>query len=188
MSQNGKIINAIKYNYTNFIISLILILIQIPPFTYESCNNINKNLENSECFNNILVFNSSFNRAGHFAKNKNGDVITEFSAGKRGYYHQRFFYYLYKSGKYFYKEKNIVPIDYRSDIYEGRYESTNLFVATKSDVNKTKEYLLSLSSYKTLIEIYDIENNYIYQEITEIKFINGIFSFQFPILELLINN
>ena len=56
------------------------------------------------------------------------------------------------------------------------------------DVNKTKEYLFSLSTYKTLIEIYDIENNYIYRNITEIKFINGIFSFQFPILELVINN
>ena len=188
MSLNGENKYNIKYNYFIYIIQLILIFIQIPPCYFQSCNKYNNILENSQCFNNIIIIDSSFYRAGHFAKNKNGDIVAEYSTDKDGLAHQRLFYCINKSGKYFYKEKDIVPINYNGHTYEGRYESTNLFVAIYSDVNKTKEYLMSLSSYKTLIEIYDIENNNIYREITERKFINGIFAFQFPIIELVINN
>lgn len=188
MPLNGENKYNIKYNYFIYIIQLILIFIQIPPCYFQSCNKYNNILENSQCFNNIIIIDSSFYRAGHFAKNKNGDIVAEYSTDKDGLAHQRLFYCINKSGKYFYKEKDIVPINYNGQTYEGRYESTNLFVAIHSDVNKTKEYLMSLSSYKTLIEIYDIENNNIYREITERKFINGIFAFQFPIIELVINN
>jgi hypothetical protein len=62
-----------------------------------------------------------------------------------------------------------------------RYESKNLFISTKNDINKAKEYLLSLGSYKTLIEIYDIDNDKMTTHITENVLNDGIFTFHFPL-------
>ena len=47
---------------------------------------------------------------------------------------------------------------------------------------------MSLSSYKTLIEIYDVENDLLFYRITENVFTNGIFSFKFSLLENIIDN
>ena len=105
MSLNGENKYNIKYNYFIYIIQLILIFIQIPPCYFQSCNKYNNILENSQCFNNIIIIDSSFYRAGHFAKNKNGDIVAEYSIDKDGLAHQRLFYCINKSGKYFYKEK-----------------------------------------------------------------------------------
>jgi len=175
--------------FTNTLnIFITIILIQISKFFCQTCRNI-FDLDNSHCFNNILVINSSEYRAGHFAKNKNNDVIVEYSNTSR-----RLFYGLHKSGKYYYeseshfKEKNMTGIEYREQIYEGRYESTNLFVSTISDINKEKEYLLSLSSYKALIEIYDIERDSIDKYVTEEVFGNGIFPYHFALFDAVLNN
>ena len=116
----------ISTNTLNIFITIIFI--QISKFFCQTCRNI-FDLDNSQCFNNILVINSSKYRAGHFAKNKNNDVIVEYSTTSR-----RLFYGLHKNGKYYYeseshfKEKNMTGIEYREQVYEGRYESTNLFV------------------------------------------------------------
>ena len=166
---------------------IILAFMNIRLFFCQNCQTI-RTIDNSECFN-IFVINSSTYRAGHFAKNKNDDIIVEYSSTN-----QRFFLFLYKNGKFFYEndfhfvEKNISEIDFNGYIYLGRYESANIFISTKNDVNKTKEYLLSLSSYKTLIEIYDIENNIIYSNITQNVLINGIFSYYFSLLESTVDN
>jgi len=173
-------------NIINIII--FIIFIQIGKFFCQTCRNI-FDLDNSECFNNILVINGSKYRAGHFAKNKNNDVIVEYSTSD-----QRLFYGLHKNGKYYYDseshffEKNLTGITYRNQTYKGRYESTNLFVSTISDINKEKEYILSLSSFKTLIEIYNIENGSIDKYVTEDIFSNGIFPYHFALFEAVINN
>ena len=170
----------------NFIIIITFTLIK--ENICQICQNINE-LENSQCFNNILYINDSAYRAGHFAKNKNGDIFVEYSSAN-----QRLFYGLYKSGKYYYesklpfKKKDIININSNGIIYGGRYESTNLFVSTKSDINKEKEYLLGLSSYTTLMEIYDIDNDLMHKFITKEVFINEIYSYQFALFEVTINN
>ena len=71
-----------------------------------------------------------------------------------------------------------------------RYESINSFVSLKNDTNKEKEYLISLSSWKTILELYDL-NGDDYKIMTTVNFTNkekGIFSFVFQILEAKINN
>ena len=170
------------------IILIIIIQFKIDIYNCINCQN-GVLLENSECFNNILVINNLAYRAGHFAKKKNGDIIIEYSTTEK-----RLFYGLYQNGSnYFenennFKEKSITGIMYKDFLYQGRYESINLFVSTISDINKEKEYLFSLSSYKTLMEIYDIENDIIHINITEEVFQNGIFSYQFSLFESKINN
>ena len=178
-------INARNNSIKIFII--IIILIKIHKLYCHNCKQINI-LENSECFN-IIYINTSSYRSGHFAKNKNGDIIVEYSSNEK-----RLFYGLYKNGKYIYeedshfKEITISGIEYKNIIYKGRYESDNIFVSTKDDITKSKEYLLSLSSFKTLIELYDIKNGLIYSNITEKVFNNGIFSYQFSLFELIKND
>ena len=180
-------IKKIKKNKFLNIIIILLILIKIKLYYCQKCKNV-YTLDNPECFNNVLVIKSPF-RAGQFAKNKEGDLIVEYSSGEK-----RLFFGLHKNGKYYYnnelhyKEKKIEGITKNGYSYNDRYESTNLFVTTENDINKSKEYLLSLSSYKTLIEIYDVENDLLFYSITENVFTNGIFSFKFPLLENIIDN
>ena len=170
------------------IIFFIIIQFHIDILICLNCQSGNS-LENSECFNNILIINGSPYRAGHFAKKKNGDIFIEYSTTEK-----RLFYGLHQNGKYCFenennfKEKNIAGIIFKNFLYQGRYESSNLFVSTISDINKNKEYLFSISSYKTPMEIYDIENDFIYINITEEVFQNGIFSYHFSLFESIINN
>ena len=85
-------------------------------------------------------------------------------------------------------KKKITGILYKNFNYKGRYESTTIFVSPKNNINKEKEYLLSLSSYKTRLEIYNIENDIMNKYVAEEIFINGIFSYQFVIFEAIIYN
>lgn len=95
---------------------IILAFMNIRLFFCQNCQTI-RTIDNSECFN-IFVINSSTYRAGHFAKNKNDDIIVEYSSTN-----QRFFLFLYKNGKFFYEndfhfvEKNISEIDFNGYIY-----------------------------------------------------------------------
>ena len=43
--------------------------------------------------------------------------------------------------------------------YKGRFESRNLFVSLKDDSSKSKQYLFSMSSFHSLTELHDIEND-----------------------------
>ena len=176
-----------KINLNVLIYIIITFIFNLKLFTCRNCNLVNE-LDDSECFN-ILLINSSTYRAGHFAKNKAGDVIVEYSSEN-----QRLFYGLQENGKYYFendshfKIKNVTKIDISGKIFEGRYESYNIFISTKNDINKTKEYLFSLSSYKTLLEIFDIENDLIFNNVTQIVFQNGIFSYQFALFGSTIGN
>ena len=71
-----------------------------------------------------------------------------------------------------------------------RFESVNLFISFLNDSIKEKEYLMSVSSYKSILEIHDLENDK--YNITEaIEFFDnflGIYSFIFQILETTIDN
>ena len=71
----------------------------------------------------------------------------------------------------------------------GRYECINEFVYLKTDSNKEKQYLFSISSFLSLTEIHDIENNSYKQWITTdfLGITNKhryIFSYRFSLLEL----
>ena len=157
---------------------ILLIYIKSDIFLCQSCER-SESLLNTKCFNNILYINENF-RAGYLAKNKNGDIMAEFSSSNR-----RLFYGIKNSGKFYYDN---IPYTQENNVnnenFFGRYESRNKFISLKDDSNKTKEYLLSISSYKTLIEIYDIENNALYEYVTEVIFGEYIHSFQFKLFGL----
>ena len=168
----------------NFFILLFYIKFNI--FLCQACQR-NESLLNSKCFNNILYINENF-RAGYLAKNKNGDIIVEYSTLER-----RLFYGIKNSGKFYYdnipytKQFNVTILFHKNENFFERYESRNKFISLKDDSNKTKEYLLSISSYKSLIEIYDIENDALYRHFEDIIFADYIYSYQFMLLDSKIN-
>ena len=139
----------------------------------------------------IIVFNpDSHYRAGNFAINKNNDMIIEYS-----YQNQRLFYGLKQNGRYFFNDENGNPISTKEITLQNnedtsitqRYESKNIFVSLKNDVQKDKEYLFSTSSYTTVSELYDLENlENIHNKVkTTFRFLGTeIFAFQFSLLEL----
>ena len=115
----------------------------------------NTRINQTSCFNALKIFDleNKYYRAGHFASNTKGDMIIEYS-----YQQYRLFYGLKKDGKLYYPEetKEIELINGNIETEKlARYESINSFVSLATDTNKEKEYLMSLSSWITIIEIYD---------------------------------
>ena len=155
----------------------------------QSCSP-NTQINQTSCFNALKIFDleNKYYRAGHFASNKKGDMIIEYS-----YQQFRLFYGLKKDGKLFYpnetKEIEIINNETETEMLT-RYESINLFVSLTNDINKEKEYLMSLSSWKTLAELHDLETDE-YNIITSINFFNseeGTYSFVFQLLEATFQN
>ena len=155
----------------------------------QNCHS-NININDIKCFDEVIYFareNKNY-RAGHFAMNSKGDMIIEYS-----FHEFRLFYGLKKNGKNYFPNIS-KEIEIKSDIIESdlirRFESVNLFISFLNDSLKEKEYLMSISSYKTILELHDLENGK--YNITEaVKFFEnslGIYSFIFQILETKINN
>ena len=142
----------------------------------------------TNCFNEILFFNTKNYRAGHFAINNKGDMVVEYSDE-----HSRLFYGLKNNGRNFFEtENNLKEINdlqnyNQTDAYQ-RYESNNIFVYLENDINKEKGYLFSTSSYITATELHDLEiDNY---TVMTTKYFMGfeIYGFVFPLLEARYNN
>lgn len=157
--------------YINFIIFISL--------SYSS-NNLNK----------ITVFNEDHYRAGNFAINKNGDMIIEYS-----YANKRLFYGLKQNGRFFFNDENnnlidrkeITIINNQNSGINQRYESKIIFISLKEDINNTKQYLFSTSTYITVSELYDLEHLETPHTIvkTTSDFLGTqIFSYQYSLLEL----
>ena len=142
----------------------------------------------SSCITNVLIIESpnANYRAGHFATNKEGDIIIEYSSEDPD--NLRLYYGLRKNGSYYFlnephsKEKSVENINYNDEIQKGRYESKNIFVSLSEDINKNKEYLFSISSYKTLAEIFDLEKDQVYTKsaVELLDLPDGFYSYQFP--------
>ena len=148
-------------------------------------------ITDTECFNEIIYLDieNKYYRAGHFSMNSKGDLIIEYS-----YLQYRLFFGLKKNGKFYFPEM-VKEIELQSDTIDSevirRYESTNSFVSLMTDTNKQKEYLFSISSWKTVLELYNLENeNDSYDMLESTYFTNldtGIHSYIFQILEKKIN-
>ena len=157
----------------------------------ESCRS-GLNITDSECFNEItyLDFENKHYRAGHFAMNSKGDLILEYS-----YNQYRLFLGFKSNGKFYFPEMT-KEIELKSNKINSsfirRYESINSFISFMDDSIKQKEFLLSISSYITILELYDFEDGNDSYKITEsVNFFNnslGIFSYVFQILEAKIND
>ena len=149
-------------------------------------------ITDSECFNQItyLELENKYYRTGHFAMNLKGDLIIEYS-----YNQYRLFLGFRNDGKFYFPEitKEIeLQDDTINSAYIRRYESINSFISLINDTNKQKEYLLSISSYITVLELYDFENGNDSYNITEsVNFFNfdlGIYPYVFQILEAKIDD
>ena len=70
--------------------------------------------DNEQCFNKILLFNHKKYQVNHFAKNKNGDFVVEYTENTE--YDElssfRLFYGLTKDGRYFFFNES----SYTSDL------------------------------------------------------------------------
>ena len=176
-----------KIKFFIFIFKFFIVLIKTVNSQY--CIST-RNLSDSQCFNNIFYFDQENKdyRAGHFAINSKGDMIIEYS-----HLQYRLFYGLKGNGKNYFPEgtKEIeITSDTITSSYIRRYESINFFVSFKDDINKLKEYLMSISSYVTILEIHDFEND-IYNISESTTFVDkpaGIYSYIFHVLEIKINN
>ena len=138
-------------------------------------------LEDPTYFNNIIKLDY---RSGHFAINKKGELIIEYSSDQ--YFGKRLFYGFKKNGRGFFNDEYIIERELEND--HGRFEARNIFVSLKEDTVNNKEYLFSTSSYQSYTELHDLENdNY------KVKYsdnFNGkrIFSFVYSLLTTKISN
>ena len=150
---------------------------------------IQKTYEPEVKLNNVIIFNSKKFRSGNFAINNNGDMIIEYS-----YNETRLFYGLKQNGRFFFLDENDnetptkeINITNSKGEYIKRYESKNSFIFLNN--NNNKQYLLSLSSFDSVTELYDLDNiedNSIRDTIGLLNY--QIFSYEFSLLELPINN
>ena len=140
-------------------------------------------LDETDCFNGIIKLNTDngrYYRAGHFATSKNGDLIIQYSGdGPEDY---RLFYALKKDGRGFFNDNNIKEKQLeKTGSYIGRYESRNLFIHIYDDPNV--EYLFSTSSYSSVSELYDLENDQYVVRDTQTFMGRRIFSYVYNMLE-----
>ena len=174
---------------------IFLILISQLFFHIKSLNSQCSNdvkITNSDCFNNVIIL-PQYYRGAQFSTNKEGTMLIEYSKDYENLHGYRLFYAFKKNGRNLYEEES-------EDAYKifeigigltnnGRYEARNLFVCLEDDINKDKEYLFSTSSYDTLTELHDIEND---KSVTKgtLEFWNiiDIFSYQYSLFELRQNN
>ena len=121
----------------------------------------------------ILIFKNKNYQVNNFATNKNGDLVTEFVEYTE--YNElsssRLFYGLTKDGRYFFSNESSYTREFNIDIDEekfyenvfynldGIYNSKNLFVSIQNPANKGKQYLFSINSYNSMVELHDLNDN-----------------------------
>ena len=119
---------------------------------------------------NIITFDHMKFNAGTI--NKNGDLFIEYYSEENFYDipNSILFYGLTKDGRCYFSnessytlEKNIER-DEIKDItgfsnYYRIYDSKNLFVTTKNDYNTKNQYLFSINSYNSIVELHNFNND-----------------------------
>ena len=158
---------------SKIILSLLVLILETcfstgtNPCVKEKCN-----LINTECFNNVITFNHKQYQSNNFAINKKGEVIFELAE----YYDyddmftSRLFYGLTKDGKYFFSNQSSYTYELNIDIDDELFDyycyynfysvhnSLNLFVSIKNAPNKDNQYLFSINSYYSMIQLYKLNN------------------------------
>jgi len=164
---------------------IILFLTKLKSFNFSKCET-NDNFNSKTCFNDIIKFNNKKYRAGQICTNKKNDLVIEYSDGSPG--NSRLFYSLKENGRGFFQNQSPTKeIFLTNDKIVNRYESINAFISLESDINKEKQYLLSISSDKSVTELHDIEEG-TYQRWLTTDFLNieenrYIYSLRFSLLE-----
>ena len=166
---------------------LIIFLIKLILIGSNTCKT-NPKVSNTDCFTDIIKFDGKNYRAGHAVANENGELFIEYSLDADST--ERLFYGLKKNGRNYFPDDSFVKTLSIYD-YGGvkcRYESNNALVKFNDGSNSEKQYILSISTFRSLVEIYDTET-WSFQTQNSINFLgHQIFSFKFPILEAKYNN
>ena len=155
---SNKTLKIISYLY------VFIFLLSINKIFSEDNHNI-INLLNSSDLNSVAIFNHKYWRAACASTNKNGDMIIEFALHPLRN-RSRLFYGLNRDGRHyfpeepFFKEIEEIQCDNCDTTYGKDFQLRNLFVSLNSDINNTKQYLLSMTSNNGSIELIDIENNF----------------------------
>ena len=117
----------------------------------------------------IIIFDHAIFNAGTI--NKNGDLFIEYYS-EDNYYdipNSILFYCLSKDGRFCFtnetsytRETNIdideiVDIDIYPNYYK-IFNSKNLFVTINNDNNKENQYLFSINSYNSIVELHNLNN------------------------------
>ena len=122
-----KSLNRIFKLNLNFIIFIIC-------FSFLYCENEEQSvcfpdddsLNNEDCFNNLLIFNSRRYQASNFAMDKNGGFVIGFSEDNDDTY-SKLLYGLKNDGRNYFSEE--------SSTFEKKFEkSINLFISFKNDI------------------------------------------------------
>ena len=190
MSHPTYISNNLQ-KFRTFIIIIELIL-SINIIFCQNCKNV-ENLLSKTCYNDLIIFDDLNWRSGHASTNNKNITIVEFSLNS-GNIEKRLFYGLKNNGRYYFTN-GLLKIDSMtcsgcsSSDRKGRYESRNLFVSLKDDTSKTKQYLFSMSSYYSLVELIDFDNSaspnyYAWSTLTFFDLQRPIFSFEFSLFEI----
>ena len=167
---------------------LLLMFLSIRQIKCSNCKN-NSNLLDTECYNDLITFDKY--RAGHACTNNKGIMIVEFSQNPDNS-KSRLFYGLKPNGRYYFPDESGTKIIEEMACegcdanYKGRFESRNLFVSLKDDSQKSKQYLFSMSSFHSLTELHDIENDQYFAWNTTYFFglEKQIFSYEYSLFEI----
>ena len=182
---------------SSYLIFYLILNFKILNCTDSPCKDNNIiNLENTNCFNNIIKFEGNKYRAGRFVTTKNGELLIEYSEDSNTPGEGRLFYRLTKDSRGYYDDGNSIKKfnignkvstkdEHGNNIQiSGRYEARNILINLEGDTSG-KEYLLSTSSWYSLTELHDLESDIHYSWSTPDFFnMNSkyIFSFQYEIL------
>ena len=177
---------AMKLNSIFYIFQIFLFINQIFFIKTE-----NIDLTDTTILNSVITLNHYTWRAGNAATNKNGDFIIEYSLNPAES-QSRLFYGLKKDGRLyfpnapFFKEISSITCSDCGDSYKGRFFSLNLFVSLIGDAT-AKQYLFSMSSDNSVVELIDIENDFTHFAWKTTNFFsisNPINSYQYSLFEI----
>ena len=131
---------------------------------------INKTIFNSYFVNNIIWIGDKYFRYVNLATYSNGDLVVESSSSQGS--SKRMFYGIKANGRSFFKIKGkskylILEVDPQTgNPGNGRLDSENFIAKINGGDNDGNEYLVSVSKENGYVELYDFENNKIYQRST----------------------
>ena len=162
-----------------------IIILYFCIFHFINCNShcngfyAQDDLNNGECFNNVIKFDNKKYRANNFATNKKGDLLLELTELKEDnnneFSSSRLFYGITKGGYPFFKNNTSftseIQINKSKELFDDNNctnlnninNSINLFISLENDLNK--EYLFSINSHNCMVELFDINednNNIMY--------------------------
>ena len=124
---------------------------------------INNPIIKTQWLTSIIAFGDLDFRYINFITYSNGDLVVETTSYPGG--PKRMFYGLKKNGRNLFKEDTpFYSITAQNQDNNGiKYESEIFIIKLNSGADKSKEYIVSMSKSESFAELYDFDNNKIYQ-------------------------